>query len=61
MKPSYIQDRKTVLTDKFNSIQKQVNDLNAELRRLEGGFAELDLIEKELLQDKDKKKEAKNG
>ncbi len=39
-----LETKKLELTDQFNTISKQVNELNIELRRLEGGYRAIDQL-----------------
>jgi len=62
MNKEVLEAKKAQLTDKFNTISKQVNDLNIELRRLEGGYAAINELIDELDRlESQKTKEVKNG
>lgn len=48
MNAESLEAKKAELQDKFNTISKQVNDLNIELRRLEGAYSILNTLQEEL-------------
>jgi prefoldin subunit 5 len=57
MNVNTLEARKAQLQDQFNQISKQVNELNIELRRLEGAYN----VVSELIVEVNNEKEVDNG